>query len=94
MTGPDPVWRKPTIRELGPDLLRISRPRRTVALALPFVCFAGYFAFAAVGSYLPALLSVVALSFLTYGSVSHDLVHANLGLSPAANRRLLSCWNC
>jgi beta-carotene hydroxylase len=31
----------------------------------------------------------VVLSFLTYGSVSHDLVHANLGLPPAVNRGVL-----
>jgi beta-carotene hydroxylase len=83
-------WRKPTIRELGPDLLRIGRIRRAVALSAPFLFFAGYFIAAATVHPVLALLAVVVLSFITYGSVSHDLVHANLGLPPTCNRRLLS----
>jgi beta-carotene hydroxylase len=86
----DEVWTKPPIRELGPDLLHIGRLRRAAALTCPFVCFAAYFLFAATGHPVPALLAVMILSFVTYGSVSHDLVHANLGLSPTTNRRLLS----
>ena len=90
MQSPDDAWTRPSIHELGPDLLRISRPRLAFALACPFLFFAAYFLFAAAGHALPALLAVVALSFVTYGSVSHDLVHANLGLSPRTNRLLLS----
>ena len=90
MQTPLELWQKPSIKELGPDLLRVGRARRAVALACPFVCFAAYFLFAASGHPVPALLAVILLSFLTYGSVSHDLVHANLGLSPAINRGLLS----
>ena len=90
MRTPNDGWTKPPIKDLGPDLLRISRSRRTVALAFPFVCFLAYFALAATGHPVLAVLAVVLLSFVTYGSVSHDLVHANLGLSPTANRRLLS----
>ncbi|CAA9442506.1 MAG: hypothetical protein AVDCRST_MAG64-4293, partial [uncultured Phycisphaerae bacterium] len=90
MRTPNDGWTKPPIKDLGPDLLRISRPRRAVALAFPFVCFLAYFALAATGHPVLAVLAVVVLSFVTYGSVSHDLVHANLGLSPTANRRLLS----
>src|SRR3954470_13588609 len=84
------VWTKPTIRELGPDLLHISKSRRAVALACPVLFFTAYFVFAALGYPVLALLAVVVLSFITYGSVSHDLVHANLGVSPTLNRRLLS----
>jgi beta-carotene hydroxylase len=61
-----------------------------VALASPFLCFVGYFSFAATRHYVLAVASVVALSFITYGSVCHDLVHANLGLRPGLNRWLLS----
>ena len=70
--------------------MRISPARRSFALACPFACFVAYFTFAAGGYPILAVLAVVVMSFLTYGSVSHDLVHANLGLSPSTNRRLLS----
>jgi beta-carotene hydroxylase len=90
MQTPGEVWLKPSINELGSDLLRISRSRRVVAIAGPFLSFGAYFLFAALGQPFLALLAVVVMSFLTYGSVSHDLVHSNLGLSPTANRLLLS----
>jgi beta-carotene hydroxylase len=90
MQTPIERWRKPSIKELGPDLLRVTRARRALALACPFLSFGAYFFFAATGHPVPAVLAVVVLSFLTYGSVSHDLVHANLGLPPALNRGLLS----
>ena len=90
MATPNQAWRRPSINELGADLLRISPLRRAVALLCPLLCFAAYFVIAAAGHPLVAVLAVVVLSFLTYGSVSHDLVHANLGLPPAINRRLLS----
>jgi beta-carotene hydroxylase len=90
MSAPDEAWRKPSMQELGPDLLRVGPVRRAAAIACPFLCFAAYFLFAAAGRPVPALLAVVVLSFLTYGSLCHDLVHANLGLPPALNRGLLS----
>jgi beta-carotene hydroxylase len=79
----------PSLRELGPDLLRITARQRLTALALPFVCCGAYFGFASLGWWPAAVLAVVALSFFTYGSVSHDLVHRNLGLPRAANEVLL-----
>jgi beta-carotene hydroxylase len=90
MQLPKAGWTKPKIQVLGPDLLRISPLRRAASLACPVLCFAAYFPLAAAGHYVAALAAVVLLSFLTYGSVSHDLVHANLGLRPKLNRRLLS----
>jgi beta-carotene hydroxylase len=90
MASLGPPWTKPTVAELGPDLIRISPARRALALASPFALFASYFLFAATAHPVLAFLAVVALSFVTYGSVSHDLVHANLGLPPRLNRRLLS----
>jgi beta-carotene hydroxylase len=90
MEAPGAVWTRPSINELGTDLLRISPWRRAAALAGPFLCFGAYFLFAFTAHPLLALLAVVVMSFLTYGSVSHDLVHSNLGLPPTVNRLLLS----
>jgi beta-carotene hydroxylase len=90
MDAPGIPWTKPSVAELGPDLLRVSPTRRAIGLASPFALFIAYFLFAAADHPTLAILSVVALSFVTYGSVSHDLVHANLGLPPRLNRRLLS----
>ena len=90
MRTADETWTRPPIHDLGPDLLRVSRPRLAFALACPFLFFAAYFGFAAAGYPVPAFFAVVALSFVTYGSVCHDLVHANLGLPPRVNRVLLS----
>ena len=90
MHSPADAWTKPPISELGSDLLRIGRVRRAVALASPFFWFGAYFVCAATGHPVLAFLAVVALSFVTYGSVCHDLVHANLGLPRRLNRRLLS----
>jgi beta-carotene hydroxylase len=80
----------PPLRELGEDLLRTTPLRRAVTLALPFLCTAAYFAAAARGWWPPAVLAVMALSFFTYGSTSHDLVHRTLGLRRWANDLLLS----
>jgi beta-carotene hydroxylase len=79
----------PPLRELGPDLLRVRPWWRWLTLALPFLWCGAYFGLAAAGWWPPAVLALVALSFVTYGSTSHDLVHRNLGLSRAANDVLL-----
>jgi beta-carotene hydroxylase len=79
----------PSLRELGPDLLRITRRQRLLALALPFAFCGAYFGFAAMGWWPAAVLAVVALNFFSYGSTSHDLVHRNLGLPRSANNLLL-----
>ena len=57
---------------------------------MPFVMFAAYWFFASQGYWSPAVLCLVILSFLTYGSISHDLVHRTLGISRRANHGLLS----
>jgi beta-carotene hydroxylase len=80
----------PPLRELGPDLLRLPRWRRALSLALPFVWCGAYFVFAALGWWPAAVFALVALSFVTYGSTSHDLVHRNLGLPRVVNDVLLS----
>jgi len=69
--------------------LRVPLWRRAVSLALPFVLCAGFFFLAAGGHWLLALVCPVFLSFLTYGSVSHDLVHRTLGLPRWINEAFL-----
>ncbi len=91
VSGPDeagpPV---PPLRELGDDLLVTTPLRRAVTLSLPFLCTAAYFACAARRWWPLAVVAVMALSFFTYGSTSHDLVHRTLGLRRWPNDLLLS----
>jgi beta-carotene hydroxylase len=75
----------PPLRELGQDLLHLTLRQRIVSLASPFAWCAAYFLLAALDCWSAAVLALVALSFVTYGSVSHDLVHRNLGLPPWLN---------
>ena len=87
MSAPAPGL--PTIDELGRDLLRVSALRRAVSLALPFMLAAAFFPLAARGWWVAALLCPVLLSFLTYASSSHDLVHRNVHLPARLNEPLL-----
>jgi len=80
----------PPLRDLGDDLLRTSPVRRVATIAIPFLCTAAYFVFAAAGWWPLAVLAVMGLSFFTYGSTSHDLVHRTLGLPRWVNDLLLS----
>jgi len=82
--------RPPRLSELGFDLLHLSRCQLFRAIAIPFIAFAAYWLFAGSGHWFLAVLSLVILSFVTYGSTSHDLVHRNLGLNPFLNDILLS----
>jgi len=75
----------PTLRELGRDLLAVPRWRVALSLASPFALAAAYFGFALAGWWPVAVGCVAALSFVTYGSISHDLVHRAL--------RLPKWWN-
>jgi beta-carotene hydroxylase len=79
----------PALRELGDHLTRLSTFRRWCSVVSPFAWCAGYWVFAAYGFWIPAVLCLVALSFVTYGSVAHDLVHRNLGLARRINDLLL-----
>ncbi len=79
----------PPLRELGPDLLMVTRRRRLLTLALPFLFCGAYFVLAEAGWWPFAVVALVALSFVTYASTSHDLVHRTLGLSRTANDALL-----
>src|SRR5690349_7904361 len=80
----------PTLEEIGRDLLRVSAWRRAVSLLAPFALTALFFVLAAQGEWLAALVCPILLSFLTYGSISHDLVHRNLGLPKWLNETLLT----
>lgn len=77
----------PTLGQLGHDLLSIPAWRKTLTLSLPlpFVWCGGYFCCALNGWWVLAVLALVALSFVTYGSISHDLVHRNLRLPRTVN---------
>lgn len=87
---------RPSIRELGDDLLTLSPVQLGVTLMAPFVFFVSYFLFAFNGYWIPAVLCTMALSFASYGSTSHDLVHENLGINKTLNTILLSLieWMC
>ena len=75
---------------LDRELLVVAPWRRAISLTTPFLLAAAFFAAAARGWWIVALACPVLLSFLTYGSISHDLVHRNLGLPRWLNEVLLS----
>jgi beta-carotene hydroxylase len=79
----------PNLEELGLDLLRVPLWRRVLSLIVPFALVVAFFPLAAHGHWIPALACPVLLSFLTYGSISHDLVHRTLGLPRWLNEPLL-----
>jgi len=81
---------KPSLNELGFDLLKLSPFQKLATLIVPFIFFALYFVFAMMGYWVPAILCTIGLSFTTYGSTSHDLVHENLKLNRNLNTFLLS----
>lgn len=80
----------PSLDELGRDLLVATRGQRMLSLARPLVCVAAYFAFAFAGWWIPAVLAVAGLMFITYVSTSHDLLHRTLGFSRGTNDAWLS----
>ena len=69
--------------------MRVSRLQVWLSLLFPFVLTAGFFIFCEAHLWLLAFLCPVLLSFFTYGSVSHDLVHRTLGISKPLNELLL-----
>src|SRR5947208_1195131 len=79
----------PSLDEIGRDLLAVPVWRRALSAAFPFVLVALFFLFAARGWWIAALACPVVLSFVTYGSVSHDLVHRTLRLPHWLNEILL-----
>jgi len=79
----------PSLDALGRDLLVLPAWRRVLSLALPFILVAAFFVLAAPGLWIAALACPVILSFITYGSISHDLVHRTLALPRWLNDALL-----
>jgi beta-carotene hydroxylase len=80
---------RPSIQELGPDLLVLSKTQLLVTLGLPVTFFTLYFVFAIQDLWYLAVPCTMALSFCTYGSTSHDLVHGNLRINTTLNTILL-----
>jgi beta-carotene hydroxylase len=72
--------RLPPLGALGRDLLHVPGWRVAVSLATPFALAGAFFVAAGAGWRPAAIGCMVALSFSTYGSISHDLVHRALGL--------------
>lgn len=79
----------PSLDTLGRDLLVLPRWRSTLSLSLPFLLVACFFVLANDGLWIAALACPVVLSFITYGSISHDLVHRTLSLPRWLNEPLL-----
>ena len=82
--------RKPSLHELGTDLLHVSWLERSASLVLPFLLPIAFVILASLELWMPALVCAMVQSFFTYGSVSHDLVHRTLKLPVWANEWLLS----
>lgn len=80
----------PKLTELGLDLLHITKFQQITTLIMPFLCVILYFVFTFFAYWPLAVLTLVYLSFITYGSISHDLVHQNLGLPKRVNDLFLS----
>src|SRR6187401_2932627 len=75
----------PPLGDFAGDLTHVGRLRLVWTLALPFVWIALYLLFATWRWWPLAVACLVCLSFVTYGSISHDLVHGNLGLRRRTN---------
>ncbi len=80
----------PPLADLGSDLLRITPAQRTLTLLTPFACVAAYVVLARRHHWVPAVACLVYLSFATYGSISHDLVHRTLGVPRRWNELFLT----
>lgn len=80
----------PSLELLGRDLLQVPRWRRAASLAMPFALAGAFFLFAANGLWPVSIVCAMLLTFFTYGSISHDLVHRTLRLPRDVNEILLS----
>jgi beta-carotene hydroxylase len=79
----------PSLDAIGRDLLILPVWRRVLSLSLPFGLVAAFFVLGVRGFWIAALACPVILSFITYGSISHDLVHRSLKLPRWLNDVLL-----
>lgn len=74
---------KPSLAELGADLLETTPRRRRIALARPFVGIAAYVAAVWAGWWWLTPLIVFGI-FVAIVTATHDVVHRALGLAPRA----------
>jgi beta-carotene hydroxylase len=79
----------PPLEWLGHDLLVIPGWRRALSLLLPFLLAVGFFVLWANGSRISPMMCAGLITFFTYGSISHDLVHGTLRLPRTLNDVLL-----
>lgn len=79
----------PPLDVIGRDLLVVPAWRRMLTLTMPFLLATLFFVLAARRLWLGSLLCAMAMTFITYGSISHDLVHRNLRLPRWLNEVLL-----
>ncbi|MGH8021932.1 MAG: fatty acid desaturase [Opitutaceae bacterium] len=75
----------PKLDDLGRDLLLSSSAQRVLAIVRPLLCVGAYFGFAFLGWWIAAIAAVAGLMFITYASVSHDLLHRTPGFSRRVN---------
>lgn len=80
----------PALREITIQLKPVSAIEKWSVVAIPLLTMATYFLFEAIGWYWLAFLSLIYLSFVTYGSCCHDLVHCNVGFSRSTSNFWLS----
>src|SRR5262245_1254369 len=80
----------PALHEIGTDLTAPSRIRLATVLAIPFISVAAYFVLGLPSRWVLAVMAVMVLSFVSYGSSSHDLVHRALPIPRWLNTWLLS----
>lgn len=80
----------PNIRELGMDLRHVAWFRVAGSLIAPFVCSGVYFYLMVHHLWPLAVVTLIYLNFITYASISHDLVHGSLGLPKFWNHLFLS----
>ena len=70
----------PSLDLLGADLLVVPTWRRIVSLSTPFVLSVAFFLLARNRLWFGSVACAMVLTFVTYGSISHDLVHGTLRL--------------
>jgi beta-carotene hydroxylase len=80
----------PSHDHLGRDLIVVNEWRRAGSLATPFLLTIAFFLCAAKELWIGSIGCTMLLTFVTYGSLSHDLVHKTLRLPPAIDEVLLS----
>lgn len=79
----------PSLDRLGGDLLTVPMWRRTASLTTPFLLAIAFFVCTANRWWAESIVCTMLLTFLTYGSISHDLVHRTLRLPRVLNEVLL-----